>query len=69
MVGYHWLEGKNIDDGAEGYWRIHDKLYNLTKFIDSHPGGKDWIKLTKVAMLWFKSNKNSNYNTYLREPI
>jgi len=51
MVGYHWLEGKNIDDGAEGYWRIHDKLYNLTKFIDSHPGGKDWIKLTKVAML------------------
>lgn len=46
-LGYHWLEGKNIDDGAEGYWRIHDKLYNLTKFIDSHPGGKDWIKLTK----------------------
>lgn len=62
------MEGKNIDDGAEGYWRIHDKLYDLTKFLDSHPGGKDWIKLTKVAMFRFKSSKNFNCNKILREP-
>ena len=41
---YKWLEGKRIDDALpddlEGpYWRIGDKLYNLTEFIDKHPGG------------------------------
>lgn len=46
-TGEKWLEGKNIDDGAEGYWRIHDSLYNLNGFIEKHPGGKDWLQLTK----------------------
>lgn len=27
---------------------MHDTLYDLTKFIDRHPGGADWIALTKV---------------------
>ena len=35
-----WLAGKRQDDGAEGLWRLHDKLYDLTTFMDSHPGGK-----------------------------
>lgn len=43
-----WLDGKKLDDQAEGLWRIHDSIYDLTKFIDNHPGGKDWIRLTKV---------------------
>lgn len=44
---YRWLEGKCHDDGAEGLWRIHDALYDLTEFVERHPGGPEWIKLTK----------------------
>jgi hypothetical protein len=28
-------------------FRIHDKLYDLSSFVENHPGGKDWISLTK----------------------
>lgn len=44
-----WLEGKRADEGAEGLWRIHDELYDLTYFIRSHPGGREWIRMTKVS--------------------
>lgn len=43
-----WLESRRQDDNAEGLWRVHDTLYDLTDFISLHPGGADWIKLTKV---------------------
>lgn len=46
---YLWLKDKRNDDGAEGLWRIHDKLYDLEEFILMHPGGPDWIKFTKVT--------------------
>lgn len=42
-----WLAGKRIDDNAEKLWRIHDQLYDLSDFIPHHPGGSDWIKITK----------------------
>lgn len=42
-----WLNGKRIDDDVGPYWRVHNKLYDLTDFIDKHPGGKDWLKTTK----------------------
>ncbi|XP_075971562.1 cytochrome b5-related protein-like [Anticarsia gemmatalis] len=42
-----WLQGKALDDGAEGLWRVHDGIYDLTEFIDKHPGGADWLELTK----------------------
>jgi hypothetical protein len=42
-----WLQGKQIDDNAETLWRVHDKIYDLTSFIDRHPGGRDWIALTR----------------------
>jgi hypothetical protein len=42
-----WLDGKRIDDNAEGLWRVHDKLYDLTDFIAKHPGGADWLEVTK----------------------
>jgi len=45
--GTRWLEGKRIDDNAEGLWRVHDKLYDLTDFINRHPGGAEWLELTK----------------------
>ncbi|XP_058451370.1 cytochrome b5-related protein-like [Malaya genurostris] len=43
----NWLAGKRQDDASEGFWRVHDSLYDLTNFIDHHPGGADWLKLTK----------------------
>nr|CAD7423343.1 unnamed protein product [Timema monikensis] len=45
--GILWLEGKREDDGAEGLWRVHDDLYDVSTFVDKHPGGADWLKLTK----------------------
>lgn len=49
-----WLKGKAMDDGAEGLWRIHDKLYDLTDFIKIHPGGEGWLRWTKVSAENFK---------------
>lgn len=46
--GNQWLEAKQKEDGAEGMWRIHDDLYDFTEFIKRHPGGPDWLKMTKV---------------------
>jgi hypothetical protein len=49
IKGYwKWLKGRRADDGAENLWRIHDKLYDLSEFVDRHPGGKDWLSCTKV---------------------
>ncbi|XP_050723879.1 cytochrome b5-related protein-like isoform X1 [Eriocheir sinensis] len=42
-----WLSAKRIDDDVGPYWRVHDKLYDLTDFIDKHPGGKMWLQVTK----------------------
>ena len=40
-----WLEGKVMDDdiGDPTLWRIHDKLYDLSGYIDRHPGGPEWL--------------------------
>ncbi|XP_056633123.1 cytochrome b5-related protein-like [Diorhabda sublineata] len=42
-----WLEERKKTDGAEGYWRIHDGIYDLTEFVHKHPGGSEWLTLTK----------------------
>lgn len=42
-----WMDGRRMDDNAEGLWRIHDKLYDLKEFIERHPGGSEWLKITK----------------------
>lgn len=47
---FSWLESKRDDDNAEGLWRVHNTLYDLTKFINMHPGGSDWLIFTKVKM-------------------
>lgn len=44
------MQSRQTDDNAEGLWRVHDTLYDLTEFINWHPGGVDWIKLTKVKL-------------------
>lgn len=49
LISFHrWMQSRKIDDNAEGLWRVHDTIYDLTEFINLHPGGTDWIKLTKV---------------------
>ncbi|KAG7307965.1 hypothetical protein JYU34_006589 [Plutella xylostella] len=42
-----WLAGKAMDDGAEGLWRVRDGIYDLTDFIHRHPGGAEWLELSK----------------------
>ncbi|KAK3852491.1 hypothetical protein Pcinc_040928 [Petrolisthes cinctipes] len=42
-----WIQGKRIDDDVGDYWRVYNKLYDLTHFADIHPGGKDWIRSTR----------------------
>ncbi|CAH0702839.1 unnamed protein product [Spodoptera exigua] len=42
-----WLEGKAMDDGAEGLWRIRNSLYDFTEFLNKHPGGSEWLELAK----------------------
>lgn len=43
-----WLESKRIDDNVEdGLWRINNTLYDLSDFIEKHPGGPDWLRMTK----------------------
>lgn len=49
-----WLEDKTEVDGAEGLWRVHDGLYDLNDFIATHPGGPDWLTLTKVPKTTLK---------------
>ena len=44
----NWLEHKrSVDKVDSNLWRIHDKLYNLENFAKIHPGGRQWIDLTK----------------------
>lgn len=47
MTSETWLVQKKADDGAEGLWRIHNNLYDLTDWVNRHPGGSDWISMTK----------------------
>lgn len=43
-----WLKEKQETDGAEQLWRIHDGIYDFQDFIEKHPGGPDWLSITKV---------------------
>jgi hypothetical protein len=45
---WKWLKGRRADDSAEGLWRVNDKLYDLTSYVDRHPGGREWLVLAKV---------------------
>lgn len=46
-TGHGFIEGRKIDDGAEGLWRIRNGLYDLEKWVKIHPGGSKWLKSTK----------------------
>lgn len=49
-TAYLWMQMKREQDGAEDLWRIHDGLYDLSDFIQEHPGGSEWLELTKVKI-------------------
>ncbi|XP_025420730.1 cytochrome b5-related protein-like [Sipha flava] len=42
-----WIEARQKEDGADDLWRIHDGLYNLEQWIPKHPGGRQWLEITK----------------------
>jgi hypothetical protein len=52
-----WLESKRLADSRHGAayspaassptWRIHDQLYDFTEFLPLHPGGPDWLILSR----------------------
>lgn len=42
-----FLKARRKIDGAEELWRIGNKLYDLETFAKSHPGGSEWLQLTK----------------------
>lgn len=42
-----FLEARKKVDGAEGLWRIRNSLYDLQTFVKLHPGGAEWLNLTK----------------------
>ncbi|XP_018057245.1 PREDICTED: cytochrome b5-related protein-like isoform X1 [Atta colombica] len=42
-----FINARKKIDGAEGLWRIENKLYDLENFMKSHPGGSEWIRITK----------------------
>lgn len=46
---WKWLKGRRADDHAEGLWRVKDKLYDLSGYIQKHPGGREWLILAKVS--------------------
>ncbi|KAK5641849.1 hypothetical protein RI129_010396 [Pyrocoelia pectoralis] len=47
ITGDKWLQSRRVDDGAEGLWRIHDGLYDVSDFVQFHPGGSSWLEMTK----------------------
>jgi cytochrome b involved in lipid metabolism len=32
---------------SSNYWIVENKYYDLTNFVDKHPGGSKWLTLTK----------------------
>merc|ERR1712136_593799 len=40
-------EKQKLDNCPKDLWRVHDKLYDLSKFAGSHPGGKFFISETR----------------------
>lgn len=60
----NWLKEKQDTDGAEGLWRIDNELYDFSEFINKHPGGRDWILLTKVKInkISYITPQNSVFN-------
>ena len=48
-----WLNEKQERDSelwgcdTSKYWVIENKLYDLSSYIDRHPGGRNWLTMTQ----------------------
>jgi len=66
----NFLEARRQIDGAEELWRIGDNLYDLEMFMKTHPGGAEWIRLTKgtditeLFEVWKRKQNYSSYNNH-----
>lgn len=44
----HFKRAKaEADTKGSNLWRVYNKLYDLTDYLDKHPGGRDWLELTR----------------------
>jgi len=43
----NWLEDKKKDDNIGDFWRVHDKIYDVSPFIKNHPGGSEWLIMSR----------------------
>lgn len=63
-----WLEARRKENGDDGHlWRFYDGLYDLEQWIPKHPGGSQWLELTKVSAhvrCLFYLKINSSTGTY-----
>lgn len=68
-----WIKARQKEEGADELWRVHDGLYDLEKWIYSHPGGSQWLEITKVRTYFlytlfynvkyvFCTRRNNTYN-------
>ncbi|XP_028025956.1 cytochrome b5-related protein-like [Bombyx mandarina] len=65
-----WLIGKSMDDGAEGLWRVHNGIYNFNDFLEKHPGGAEWLELSKgtdITEAFESHHLNSSVNKVLEK--
>lgn len=63
-----WIEGKRLDDGYGIYWRFRDGLYDLNDWMERHPGGSDWIRMTRgtdITEVFLSSHVNPSIEKLL----
>jgi cytochrome b involved in lipid metabolism len=46
-IAFGFGADKKRDDDIGQLWRVHDKLYDVSEFISKHPGGSEWLELTR----------------------
>lgn len=68
---FGFLEARRKVDGAEELWRIRNSLYDLETFMKSHPGGAEWLSLTKGTDITelFEVSKRSQVRLRVSEVI
>ncbi len=41
------VRDRELTGCPEDLWLIHGKLYDLKPFMNSHPGGREWLEWTQ----------------------
>ena len=56
------LKAKAVDDDCENLWRIHNSLYDLSQWVNKHPG--EFVGERKFRQLWLFSRRSWLDSTY-----